>query len=420
MNNIYKKINLNLPNKLSTRRNNSTKLLKKTLYKDNKIEDELILNQELSNKFYDNNYKKEQKKTITNNLTQIDNTNQISSSRSSESISIAIANKKINDTKLIYALKTLNLENLFNNFDFNSITFNDLCLLSKDDLIEMNLPIGPRNRILHFAKEYKNYAKNYDINELINFFQSHKQFIINTINDFHFNFLQNKNEDSEEFPKNFNDIYFNSNFNNINCSSNKSNDNNYLKNNYKENGNYLNSIPLPKNQKINYRKIKKTKINNDLNLNFQNINYDNSLLNNNIFGNKKITPTFSNINNNNNNDNSNKINQFSNSYSNSNINQIYKIKQFNNISRNNTNKNKYNNNKTNQTSLLKLSSNNHKIRNRSLSSYNSNNTNVLKNFQNLSSEIETFQNKYQNMKKESKERKNYITELLSKSNINIK
>ena len=416
MNNIYKKINLNLPNKLSSKRNNSTKLLKNTFYKEKKNEDEFNLNKELSKKYYDTNYKKEQKKTINNNLTQIDINQISSSSRSSESISIALANKKINDTKLIYALKTLNLENLFNNFDFNSITFNDLCLLTKEDLIEMNLPIGPRNRILHFAKEYKNYAKNYDINELINFFQSHKQFIINTINDFHFNFLQNKNEDSEEFQSNFNDIFYNSNFNNKTFSSKKSNDNHYLNINHKENENFLNSIPLPKNQNKNYRKIKKTKINNDLNLNFQNINCENSFLNNNLLENKKITPTF----NNKNNENDNNINQFSNSYSNSNINQIYKIKQFNNISRNNTNKNKYNNNKTNQTSLLKLSSNNHKIRNRSLSSYNSNNTNVLKNFRNLSSEIENFQTVYQNMKKESIERKNYITELLSKSNINIK
>ena len=416
MNNIYKKINLNLPNKLSSKRNNSTKLLKNTFYKEKKNEDEFTLNKELSKKYYDTNYKKEQKKTINNNLTQIDINQISSSSRSSESISIALANKKINDTKLIYALKTLNLENLFNNFDFNSITFNDLCLLTKEDLIEMNLPIGPRNRILHFAKEYKNYAKNYDINELINFFQSHKQFIINTINDFHFNFLQNKNEDSEEFQSNFNDIYYNSNFNNKTFSSKKSNDNHYLNINYKENENFLNSIPLPKNQNKNYRKIKKTKINNDLNLNFQNINCENSFLNNNLLENKKITPTF----NNKNNENDNNINQFSNSYSNSNINQIYKIKQYNNISRNNTNKNKYNNNKSNQSSLLKLSTNNNKKINRSLSSYNSNNTNVLKNFRNLSSEIENFQTVYQNMKKESIERKNYITELLSKSNINIK
>ena len=416
MNNIYKKINLNLPNKLSSKRNNSTKLLKNTFYKEKKNEDEFNLNKELSKKYYDTNYKKEQKKTINNNLTQIDINQISSSSRSSESISIALANKKINDTKLIYALKTLNLENLFNNFDFNSITFNDLCLLTKEDLIEMNLPIGPRNRILHFAKEYKNYAKNYDINELINFFQSHKQFIINTINDFHFNFLQNKNEDSEEFQSNFNDIFYNSNFNNKTFSSKKSNNNHYLNINHKENENFLNSIPLPKNQNKNYRKIKKTKINNDLNLNFQNINCENSFLNNNLLENKKITPTF----NNKNNENDNNINQFSNSYSNSNINQIYKIKQYNNISRNNTNKNKYNNNKSNQSSLLKLSTNYNKKINRSLSSYNSNNTNVLKNFRNLSSEIENFQTVYQNMKKESIERKNYITELLSKSNINIK
>ena len=275
MNNIYKKINLNLPNKLASKRNNSTKLLKNTFYKEKKNEDEFNLNKELSKKYYDTNYKKEQKKTINNNLTQIDINQISSSSRSSESISIALANKKINDTKLIYALKTLNLENLFNNFDFNSITFNDLCLLTKEDLIEMNLPIGPRNRILHFAKEYKNYAKNYDINELINFFQSHKQFIINTINDFHFNFLQNKNEDSEEFQSNFNDIFYNSNFNNKTFSSKKSNDNHYLNINYKENENFLNSIPLPKNQNKNYRKIKKNKINNNLNLNNKNIKYKN-------------------------------------------------------------------------------------------------------------------------------------------------
>ena len=313
MNNTFTKINMNIPYKLSSKRNNSTKMAKNNLLNREKNKDNLVFNVDLSNinKNHDNVYKKRQNQLSYNNLTQIE-TNPLSSSRSTGSISIAIANKRINDIKLTYALKTLNLENLYNDFNLNHITFNDLCLLTREDLIEMNLPIGTRNRLFHFTQEYKNYAKNYDINELINFFQSHKQFIINTINDFHFNFLQNKNEDSEEFPKNFNDIYFNSNFNNINCSSNKSNDNNYLKNNYKENGNYLNSIPLPKNQKINYRKIKKTKINNDLNLNFQNINYDNSLLNNNIFGNKKITPTFSNINNNNNNDNSNKINQFSN------------------------------------------------------------------------------------------------------------
>ena len=62
MNNIYKKINLNLPNKLSSKRNNSTKLLKNTFYKEKKNEDEFNLNKELSKKYYDTNYKKEQKK----------------------------------------------------------------------------------------------------------------------------------------------------------------------------------------------------------------------------------------------------------------------------------------------------------------------------------------------------------------------
>ena len=55
------------------------------------------------------------------------------------------------------------------------ITFNDLFFLTKDDLIEMNIPIGPRNRILNFASMYKKHTRKYDMNELIEFFNEHEE-----------------------------------------------------------------------------------------------------------------------------------------------------------------------------------------------------------------------------------------------------
>ena len=57
---------------------------------------------------------------------------------------------------------------------------------------------------------------------------------------------------------------------------------------------------------------------------------------------------------------------------------------------------------------------------RSFSNINNKGIDVLNNFQTLFSEIENFQKKYQNMKNESSKRKNFIKELLSKTNIHIK
>ena len=415
MNNTFTKINMNIPYKLSSKRNNSTKMAKNNLLNREKNKDNLVFNVDLSNinKNHDNVYNKRQNQLSYNNLTQIE-TNPLSSSRSTGSISIAIANKRINDIKLTYALKTLNLENLYNDFNLNHITFNDLCLLTREDLIEMNLPIGTRNRLFHFTQEYKNYAKNYDINELINFFQSHKQFIINTINDFHSHLFQNKIEDSQYSQTYSNDSYDYTNYIKNNIKNSK--DLEYNNNPNEEKQNYLNSIPLPKKkQNLNYWKIKKIETNNNKNNNLKiKNNNESSFVNKNLFENKKIKPTFYNIN------NENKSNKFSNSFSNINNVQNIRINQYNTIRRNNSIKYK-NENKTNQPSLFKL---NEKIfgikKKRSFSNINNKGIEVLNNFQTLFSEIENFQKKYQNMKNESSKRKNYIKELLSKTNIHIK
>ena len=56
-------------------------------------------------------------------------------------------NLKIED-KLEIFLRKLGLENYLYVFKANQISGKDLALLSKEDLVDMKIPIGPRNRIL--------------------------------------------------------------------------------------------------------------------------------------------------------------------------------------------------------------------------------------------------------------------------------
>ncbi|MCQ2816805.1 MAG: hypothetical protein MJ252_06020 [archaeon] len=108
--------------------------------------------------------------------------------------SIEDINKDMNDKKLLYALKVMDLEKLFKSFNMQFITFNDLFLLSREDLIEMKIPIGPRNRILYFSEEYKKNASNYDMPEIIDFFNTHKNLIINKVDETQYLGGENKNQ----------------------------------------------------------------------------------------------------------------------------------------------------------------------------------------------------------------------------------
>ena len=69
--------------------------------------------------------------------------------------------RKIGDIKLITFLHNLNLDYLLSNFKNNYVNFRDLFLLTKEDFIEMKIPIGPRNKIIHFIELYKKSMKNY-------------------------------------------------------------------------------------------------------------------------------------------------------------------------------------------------------------------------------------------------------------------
>ena len=61
------------------------------------------------------------------------------------------------DDRLTYTLITLDLGKLIHIFEDNNISFVDMLLLTKEDLIELNLEIFQRNRILNFSKLFTNF-----------------------------------------------------------------------------------------------------------------------------------------------------------------------------------------------------------------------------------------------------------------------
>lgn len=53
--------------------------------------------------------------------------------------------------------------------------YDDLKFLTKDDFIEMKIPIGPRNRIMHFIEELNKIENQLDFNELKSFIDEYKK-----------------------------------------------------------------------------------------------------------------------------------------------------------------------------------------------------------------------------------------------------
>ena len=144
-------------------------------------------------------------------------------------------NNSEDDYKLIYILKNLNLPFLIDSFKVNYVSFNDLFLLTREDLVEMKIPVGPRNKILHFIQEYKKYMKSFEFNDLSNFLNFYKtnNLIVQeqkiesnniysttqTTNEFSNriktnnpnknNFLSNEKKDDNLQKSNYNNIYYN-------------------------------------------------------------------------------------------------------------------------------------------------------------------------------------------------------------------
>lgn len=91
-------------------------------------------------------------------------------------------NNYINDIDLLeYTFNSLGIDNSYLDVLYsNQINFDDLLLLTKEDLKEMLFPIGPRNRLLLFIAKYSAYSsvmntKNKEQYELLeNFFNKNK------------------------------------------------------------------------------------------------------------------------------------------------------------------------------------------------------------------------------------------------------
>ena len=76
------------------------------------------------------------------------------------------------DPRLELTLNYLDINSTLPTFITNNISFNDLLLLCKKDLIELGFSLVERNRILHFSQEFKRYGKKYNIQEIHNFFNN--------------------------------------------------------------------------------------------------------------------------------------------------------------------------------------------------------------------------------------------------------
>ena len=189
-----------------------------------------------------------------NNIKNIDS-NSIYKTRNDKSI--------YDDKKILFILTNLGLENLYSKFKDNFITYNDLNFLTKDDFIEMKIPIGPRNRIIHFIEEFNKIEHQLNFQELKYFIDEYKKTIsgktfYNKKSRFNSNisFLNSKNENEKN--------YFNSDLrNNIipseqYFSQNKASKTKTLENNYKFNFCVNNSIIENKEKKENKKISKKS------------------------------------------------------------------------------------------------------------------------------------------------------------------
>ena len=178
-------------------------------------------------------------------------------------------NNSNDDYKLIFILKNLNLDYLINVFKMNYVSFNDLFLLTKDDLKEMKIPIGPRNKIIHFIEQYKKQMKSLELDEISNFLIIYKNILSPkpypppqmTENNINSTMPTTNNEVSNKVKDNSNNNIFlyNDTFSNENKGENsqdinyhrkneffnineKQNKNEYIKNNINNNYSFLNSF----------------------------------------------------------------------------------------------------------------------------------------------------------------------------------
>ena len=85
----------------------------------------------------------------------------------------------VKDLRFKYVMNILDLNQFYHLFDSSNLTFNDILILSKEDLIEMNIQLAARNRILKFSEAYKLQGKFFTLEEIKEFFHKNKNFCFN-------------------------------------------------------------------------------------------------------------------------------------------------------------------------------------------------------------------------------------------------
>ena len=328
-------------------------------------------------------------------------------------------NNKLNknnniDIKLNFTLSNLELNELKQIFEDNYIFFDDLFLLTKEDFVEMKIPIGPRNRLLNFIKKYKSYAQNFDLNELSSFMNKYKESINSNEMD---NTLgetpstNNKYKSTMTTDTNKNKGSNDSKGKGLNISNLEENDS-LLKHKNKNKGRrddlneiiHQNNIDENNNKIFNtYKTIESKNNNEEENENDLDNNVNNNNINQNIFSNSLFNEFTSNMT----------------DLKDSNIDNIINIT----YNKNNSLKNECLNNLVSKDTThfitnnnivpTIINKNNNQIQNNNNKKIKTQNT-YYKNYQNIFSEIEKYQINYEKMKKENNDRNSKINNLLDK------
>ena len=390
----------NLPQFYTNNKNYSEYFLRNDLFNDNKKEEQneeipepepYIINKYITkNKSY-NNFNKVK---INNNCVKIN-----------QSKSNSNRNKNTTDLKLNFTLSNLELNELKNVFEDNYIFFEDLFLLTKEDFIEMKIPIGPRNRLLNFIKKYKNYAKTFDLNELSSFMNKYKD----SINS---NEIDTTIGETPSTNNKYRSTMTNSKEKKLNISNLEEETNNNNKNNIIDDLNEIINQNNNNNKRCNTYKTIESRNYNDEDIDTEkDNNKNNNNVNKNIFSNslfneftsyatdlKDSNFDFVDVNNT---KNQNKLNKSN----------MLKIECLNSlISKNNSPF--ITNNDLIQNKNNKVGNQNIYVKTKSKMQQNT----YYKNYQNIFSEIEKYQMNYEKMKKENDDRNNKINNLLDKKN----
>ena len=301
------------------------------------------------------------------------------------------------DPRLELTLKYLDIFSTLPTFITNNIFFNDLLLLSKNDLIELGFSLVERNRILHFSQEFKKFGKKYNIQEINNFFDEFQNLNIRLINI---------NNNLKSFP------------------SNEENDinNNYMNANNNKNINYNDRInyDMPNINSL-YIEDKKYQTNNK---------NQNNILNNDIYPKSNLFQKSYNNMPNNINKKNNLNNISANKIKNKNIKQEQKYQESSNSNINHNNINNFNNNyqegessklirqnsKASKTSSYSKNSKSRLVTiSKSFLPPSTSSGTIVQKYQNLAEEIDNYFKKY-NDYKENKKNKMKKYQIITSSN----